>query len=72
MLLTIEEAVKQGQPQVGHAHFVEVGEEQGHPQGDGAAVFYDRVDLPAQIPGGALYPAEIRTIIQGLILYIAL
>ncbi len=57
-LLPVEDAVKQTQPQVGHAHFVEVRKEQGQPQGNGPGVFKDGVDLPAQITGGALHAAE--------------
>ena len=43
---------------MGHAHFVEIGKEQGHPQGYGPGVFDDRIDLPAQVTAGSLNPRE--------------
>ena len=54
VLLPVQDAVEQPQPQVGHTHFVEIGEQQAHPQGYGPGVFYDRVDLPAQVTAGPL------------------
>ena len=58
VLLPVQNTVEQPQPQVGHAHFVEIGEEQGYPQGHGPGVFKDRVDLPAQVAAGALDAVE--------------
>src|SRR4030065_640745 len=58
MVPPVQNAVEQAQPQVGHAHFVQIGEQQGHPQGHGPGVFEDRVDLPAQVLAGPLDAME--------------
>ena len=49
---------QQAQPQVGHAHFVEIGEQQGQAQGYPPGIFDDGVDLPAQVAGGPLDAME--------------
>ena len=58
VVLPVQDGVEQAQPQVGHAHFVQIGEQQGHPQGHGPGIFDDRVDLPAQVAAGPLDAME--------------
>ena len=58
VVFPVQDGVEQAQPQVGHAHFVEVGEQQGHPEGHGPGVFEDGVDLPAQVAAGPLDAME--------------